>query len=169
VTLKDSPAHALHAYPGDSSVSYSEGILVGYRWFDTKNIKPLFCFGFGLSYTSITYSDFAVQKPFYGIDDTIRVEFKLKNTGHRPGVETVQLYIGKPDSKVLRPAKELKAFKKEAVEAGREAIVALSVPVKDLSYFDESQMKWIVEPGTYALYLASSSQDVKDSLNVKVE
>jgi len=167
--LEDSPAHALNAFPGDSSVTYSEGILVGYRWFDTKNIKPMYCFGYGLSYTSFQYLGLAADKANYVSKDTIRVTVTVKNKGTRGGLETVQLYAGKPDSKITRATKELKAFKKVAIDAGKKTDVKLSVAVKDLAYFDEKQMKWVIEPGAYLLMVAASSQDVKGSVTVKVE
>jgi beta-glucosidase len=169
VKLEDSPAHALNAFPGDSSVTYSEGILVGYRWFNTKNIKPLYGFGYGLSYTSFRYSGLTSDKKEYEITDTMLVTAKIKNTGNRTGLETVQLYVGKSDSKILRPAKELRAFKKMTIDAGNESIVKLLIPVKNLAYFDERQMNWVVEPGMYTLMVGSSSQDVKGEVKVKVK
>ncbi len=169
VKLEDSPAHALNAFPGDSSVTYSEGILVGYRWFDTKNIKPLYNFGYGLSYTSFHYSGLASDKTEYGIADTMLVTAKIKNTGRRNGLETVQLYVSKPNSGIMRPTKELRAFKKVAIESGKENIVKLLLPVRNLAYFDEKQMSWIIEPGVYTLKVGSSSQDIKGFVTVNVK
>ena len=94
------------------------------------------------------------------------VTAKIKNTGNRTGLETVQLYVGKSDSKILRPAKELRAFKKMTIDAGNESIVKLLIPVKNLAYFDERQMNWVVEPGMYTLMVGSSSQDVKGEVKV---
>jgi beta-glucosidase len=167
--LEDSPAHALNAFPGDSSVSYKEGILVGYRWYETKKIKPLFCFGYGLSYTTFQYAYFSSDKSDYSISDTIKLVFKLRNTGKQAGMETVQLYSGKPESKISRPVRELRAFKKVPVEPRKSATFNVSLAVRDLAYFDEGSMKWIVEPGTYKLMLASSSCDVKASIDVRIK
>lgn len=169
VKLEDSPAHALKAFPGDRTVTYAEGILVGYRWFTTKQIKPMYPFGYGLSYTSFQYSGLKTDKPAYSRTDSITVTLKIKNTGKRAGMETVQLYAGKPDSKVLRSVKELRAFKKVEVGAGKESAVTMKIAVSDLAYFDESQMKWVVEPGTYSLMAAASSEDVKGTVSVKIQ
>ncbi|MCB0471458.1 MAG: glycoside hydrolase family 3 C-terminal domain-containing protein, partial [Flavobacteriaceae bacterium] len=110
--IADSPAHATNSFPGDSTVVYKEGILVGYRWFDTKNIEPLYPFGYGLSYTTFDLSDLNTDKKEYGPDDTIIAEVRVRNTGNRAGKEVVQLYVSKPDSQVERADKELKGFDK---------------------------------------------------------
>jgi beta-glucosidase len=159
--LNDSPAHAMNAYPGDSTVSYSEGILVGYRWFDTKNIKPTYCFGYGLSYTEFNYSGLTTDKPEYRSGDKIKVALNLKNTGNREGFEVVQLYVSDMEPKVMKAAKELKAFKKIPVAIGAETFVNLELNASDLSYFDESQMKWVLSPGKYKIRVGSSSQDMR--------
>lgn len=118
--LKDSPAHALEAYPGENlQETYKEGILVGYRWFDTKKIEPLYCFGYGLSYTNYNYSDLQTPKKAYKSGENILASIKIKNTGKYAGKETVQLYVSKTGSVVERPEKELKAFKKVWVAPGQ--------------------------------------------------
>src|SRR6185312_9650812 len=112
-SLDQSPAHALGAYPGKNlQEEYKEGILVGYRWFDTKKIEPLYCFGYGLSYTTYKYSGLFTNKKSYKPSDYIVASLKVKNTGKYAGKETVQLYISKEGSAVGRAEKELKAFKK---------------------------------------------------------
>ena len=114
--LEDSPAHATNSFPGsETEVVYKEGILVGYRWFDTKEVEPLYPFGYGLSYTSFAYSDFKVDAQ---TKDEIALSFNLSNTGPVDGKETVQLYVSKADSKVPRAKRELKSFKKLNVPAG---------------------------------------------------
>ena len=167
--LKDSPSEALNAYPGENlKVDYKEGILVGYRWFDTKKIEPLYCFGYGLSYTSFGYSDLQTDKKSYKTSDTISVTLKVKNTGKYAGKETVQLYVGKPGSAVERADKELKAFKKVNIAAGETANVNLQVPVKDLAYYDEKTNGWVVEPGEYKLMAGTSSRDIEQSSAITV-
>jgi beta-glucosidase len=168
-SLKDSPAIALDAYPGkDLHEDYKEGILVGYRWFDTKKIAPLYCFGYGLSYTTFKYSGFAAAKKIFKPTETITATLKVKNTGKYAGKETVQLYVSKPESKIKRADKELKAFKKVNIPAGQTATVTLSIPVKNLAYYDVASHSWKVESGTYKLLAGTSSRDIKQSFVVTV-
>ena len=169
VSLDDSPAHAMKAFPGDSSVTYKEGILVGYRWFDTKNIKPLYCFGYGLSYTKFAYADLQTNKTSYNQADEIEVSLKVKNTGTRDGLETVQLYVSDEAPKVFKASKELKAFTKVFVAAGQESIAKMKIKVSDLAYFDDNLMKWVVTPGSYKIMAGTSSKDILVSAAVVVE
>lgn len=167
--LKDSPAHALDAYPGENlKVDYKEGILVGYRWFDTKKIEPLYCFGYGLSYTDYAYSGFKTGKTSYKPGETIMATVTVKNTGKYDGKETVQLYISKDGSVVKRAEKELKGFKKVLIPAGQTASVNISIPVKDLAYYDVKTSKWVVEPGKYKLLAGTSSRDIKETATITI-
>lgn len=167
--LKDSPAHALDAYPGENlQVDYKEGILVGYRWFDTKKIEPLYCFGYGLSYTGYKYSGLKTAKKTYNTGENITATVTIKNTGKYAGKETVQLYVSKDGSAVERPEKELKAFKKVLIPAGQTANVTVSIPVKNLAYYDVKTSKWVVEPGKYKLLAGSSSRDIKETETINV-
>ena len=162
--LKESPAHALNAYPGENmEVDYKEGILVGYRWFDTKKIEPLYCFGYGLSYTEYNYSGFSTNKKMYNLNENITVTLKVKNTGKYGGKETVQLYVSKTGSGIGRADKELKAFKKITIAAGESTEVTMNIPVKDLAYYDVTTGKWMVEPGKYTLLAGTSSRDIAQS------
>lgn len=161
--LEDVPAHAfgLDVYPGrDLKQTYKEGILVGYRWFDTKQIEPLFPFGYGLSYTKFELSALTVGKPTYKQNETINVRVEVRNTGGYSGKETVQLYVSKLGSKVERAEKELKGFKKVNVEAGKSTIVSIQIPVKDLAYFDVKSKEWIIEPGRYRIAAGASSRQI---------
>jgi beta-glucosidase len=170
--LEQSPAHALgvEAYPGqDLQEEYKEGILVGYRWFDTKNIEPLYPFGYGLSYTSFAYSGLRTNKNGYKESETITATITVKNTGSYNGKETVQFYVGKAGSVVARAEKELKAFRKVDITKGESKTVTVSIPVKDLAYFDANSMNWIVEPGEYTLRAGSSSRDIKETVKFVVK
>lgn len=169
VSLDDSPAHYLKAFPGDSTVNYAEGILVGYRWFDTKMIKPLYSFGHGLSYTTFAYSGLKTNKTSFNQADEIEIAVTVKNTGTRDGLETVQLYVSDEAPKVLKASKELKAFAKVFVAAGQEKEVKLKLNVSDLAYFDEKLMKWVVTPGSYKLMASTSSQTILASTSIVVE
>ncbi|WPU97867.1 glycoside hydrolase family 3 C-terminal domain-containing protein [Mucilaginibacter sp. cycad4] len=168
-TLHDSPAFALNTYPGkERTTEYKEGILVGYRWYDTKKIDPLYCFGYGLSYTRFTYSGISTDRKTYKTGDKIDVMFKVKNDGKIQGKETVQLYVSKVKSSVSRPEKELKAFKKVLIAPTKTATIRISINVNDLAYFSEKQNKWIVEPGDYKILAASSSKDIRQVAEIKV-
>ena len=169
VSLHESPAHLLNTFPGENlTADYKEGIFVGYRWYDTKNITPLYPFGYGLSYTTFNYSALHTDKKSYTNNQDITTTITLKNTGKFAGKETVQLYIGKPGSSVERAEKELKAFKKVMIGAGQQATVTLSIPVKSLAYYNEQNGKWIVEPGDYKLMAGTSSQDIKATATISI-
>ncbi|MFD1257832.1 glycoside hydrolase family 3 C-terminal domain-containing protein [Mucilaginibacter terrae] len=162
VSLNDSPAFALNTYPGQNQIAeYKEGILVGYRWYDTKKIKPLYSFGYGLSYTQFTYPALQLGKKSYNRGNKVLVSVKVKNSGKVAGKETVQLYVGKRSSTVLRAEKELKAFKKLMINPAQTANVTMEFAVNDLAYYDVKTKKWIVEPGHYQVYAGSSSADIK--------
>ncbi len=170
--LKDNPAHFYGelSYPGDSiNQYYKEGIFVGYRWFDTKKIEPLYPFGFGLSYTSFTYSKPVADNKEVKENGKVKVSFTLSNTGKVDGAEIAQLYVSKPKSSVERAAKELKAFKKVFLKAGESRKVTMDVSIKDLAYYDESGSNWVVESGGYTLLVGSSSRDIKGKVNIKVD
>ncbi len=167
--LMDSPAHATNSFPGGKEVKYAEGILVGYRWFDTKNIDPLYPFGFGLSYTTFAFDNAKSDKTSYGPSETISVSVDVKNTGKTDGKEVVQLYASKSDSKISRASKELKGFKKILVKAGDSNTVTIEVPVKELAYYDVATKKWVVEPGKYTLKLGNSSRDIKKEITVTIQ
>jgi beta-glucosidase len=168
-SLDESPAHALNTFPGDNlTANYKEGILVGYRWFDTKKIDPLYCFGYGLSYTSFDYSLLKTGKKSYHKGENITASIKLKNTGKYGGKDIVQLYVSKVNPKVEKAEKELKAFKKVYVNAGNAAQVSLNFNVNDLAYFDVNAHKWIVEPGEYKILVGSSSRNILQTATINV-
>lgn len=168
--LKDSPAHATNSFPGGEVATYDEGILVGYRWFDTKNIEPQYPFGYGLSYTNFNFSNARVNKnEAYAGDETIRVSVDVKNTGDYDGKEVVQLYVSKSDSKVERAAQELKGFQKEMIAKGDTKTVTIDVPVKQLAYYNMDNDNWTVEPGTYTLKLGNSSRNILQEVTVQVK
>ena len=167
--IEDSPAHATNSFPGDKTVTYAEGILVGYRWFDTKKIEPLYPFGYGLSYTTFAFDNAKTDKKLYASNETIAVSVTVKNTGKVDGKEVVQLYSSKSDSKITRAAQELKGFQKVLVAAGKSQTVTIQVPVKELAYYNIDAKKWTVEPGTYTLKLGSSSRDIKKEVVVTIK
>ena len=155
VKLEDCPAHFFGeiSYPGDSiRQEYKEDILVGYRWYDTKKIRPLFPFGYGMSYTAFEYSKPAVSAKTMNADGSIDLTVKIKNTGEMVGKEIVQLYIGDEECSVLRPVKELKDFRKVQLLPNEEKEVKFTIKPEALQFFDDKQHTWVAEPGKF-LYI----------------
>ncbi len=170
--LNDYGSHSFGeiAYPGDNvKQEYKEDILVGYRWFDTKKIKPLFAFGYGLSYTSFEYGKIATDKKIYSTDETIKVSFSIKNIGKVDGAEVAQVYASQPKASVMRPVKELKAFKKVFLKAGEIQHVEVEIKVKDLAFYDETLQDWKVESAEFILRIAASATDEKSSISIQVK
>jgi beta-glucosidase len=161
--LDDSPAHALHAYPGENhAVEYKEGLLVGYRWFDTKQIEPLFPFGHGLSYTHFEYSNLTVKPASQDTAGAVAiVELDLANTGERAGGEVVQVYVHDVESSLPRPDKELKAFTKVALGPGEKQHVTISLPRRAFAFYDPAKSAWVAEAGDFDLLVGSSSRDIR--------
>jgi beta-glucosidase len=170
--LEDNAAHSFGklSYPGDSiNQYYKEDILVGYRWFDTKKIKPQFAFGYGLSYTNFELGKLTTDKSAYGKDDVIRVRFTVKNTGSRLGSEVAQLYVSDPVCSVVRPVKELKAFEKVSLQPEEAKTVEMNIKVADLAFYDESKQDWNVEAGDFILQLGNSSDNIAQKLKITVK
>lgn len=176
VRLEDVGAHALGAYPGvkraDSPIvdlEYKEGILVGYRWADTKKVKPLFPFGHGLSFTEFTYGNPVADKSVMTDSDTISISLDISNTGKTAGAETIQLYISDPKSSVMRPDKELKGFQKVFLLPGESKTVCFSLNKDDLSYFDAERHEWVAEPGVFIAKIGASSGDIRKTIKFKLK
>ena len=141
-------------FPGKrNTVEYREGLFVGYRYYDTAGVKVNFPFGFGLSYTTFAYSDLEVEED--------GVSFVIKNTGSVAGAEIAQLYVGKENSVVPRPKKELKGFVKVFLEPGEEKRVTIPFDDKTFRYFNVKTDKWEVEGGEYVIYIGASSEDIR--------
>jgi beta-glucosidase len=188
--LEDSPAYALKNYPqvreaGDDvfvdltqnrqrrqapavHADYSEGLLVGYRWFDTKDVEPLYPFGFGLSYTTFNYANIATDKAKYSSKESIQVTFELSNTGSVAAEEVVQLYVTREDGQVEWPEKELKAFDRVNLKPSETKSVTLSVPVSSLRYWDEATHDWQLEHSTLNIAVGASSRDIKLNTSVQI-
>lgn len=169
-SLKDTPSFKLGSFPGkDDTTHYEEGILVGYRWYDTKHIQPLFPFGYGLSYTHFDFSDIKTDKTDYTQNEDIKLSLNLKNTGAYQGKETVQVYVHVVNPSVMMADKELKAFKKVSLNPGEEKNVQFSIPVKDLAYFDVDKNKWVVLPGKYQIMVGASSRDIRGRAGITIQ
>lgn len=175
VRLEDNAAHSFNdplVYPGVEKDSYREeyreGILVGYRWHEAKGIKPLFPFGYGLSYTSFTISDAQLNSTSLPTDGTLTVTATVSNTGSRDGKEVVQAYVGKLNSRVERAPKELKGFSKVLVPAGAKQQVQISIPVSSLAFYNEDTHAWEVEKGDYKLFLGNASNNISSELSFSI-
>jgi beta-glucosidase len=161
VSLSDSPIQSTSQYPGvtepGDSVgphsSYSEGLLVGYRWYDAKNITPLFPFGYGLSYTSYHYSDLRLTPT--GADKAA-AKFTVTNTGTVAGTDIAQAYVGMPAA-AGEPPRQLKGFRRVSLAPGKSKAVTISLPATSFIHWDDSQSTWTISAGTYTVYVGDSS------------
>ena len=143
---------------------YTEGPLVGYRWFDTREIKPMYAFGHGLSYVSFAYG---AMKAAAG-RKAVKVSFELTNEGGMDADEVVQLYVARPGATVEWPAKELKAFARVSLKAGQTRTVTLEIPLKDLRYWNVDTNAWDLEHGTLRLLLGAASDDIRQQTEVNI-
>lgn len=150
-------------------IHYNEDILVGYRWYDTQNIEPLYPFGHGLSYTtfSLTKPELTVKK-ITG-SQPIKCTVVLTNIGKRKGSEVVQLYVREDNPTLLRPVKELKQFDKIALSPGEKRIVEFELTKQDFAFWDEQSHGWKVNPGRYTIMLGTSSKAIEHSLSFVIE
>lgn len=139
---------------------YSEGLLVGYRWFDTKGVPVLYPFGHGLSYVNFDYANIQSDKAQYAANDVIKVSFDITNKGAMEADEVVQLYVRRLDAKVEWPHKELKAFQRVTLGAGNTESVTLEVPVSELRYWDEATNGWKLESGKIEVLVGTSSAEL---------
>ncbi|MCP4424613.1 MAG: beta-glucosidase, partial [Chloroflexi bacterium] len=158
--LQDNPAYI--NYPGeDGCVHYGEGIFVGYRYYDKKEIAPLFPFGHGLSYTMFAYDNLRLNGNSFGAGDSILVSVDVTNTGERAGQEVVQLYVRDESARAVRPLQELKAFAKVALEPGEMKTVSLTLDRQALAFYDTAVHDWVTEPGKFTVLVGSSSRDIR--------
>ena len=169
--LNDNGAHHYgeKSYPGkNGSQLYKEDILVGYRWHDTKNIKPSYGFGHGLSYTTFELLNIQSDKKTYTLNDSIKVSCEVKNTGGIEGKEVVQVYIGKKNSKVKRAKKELKGFKKVSVSNNQSIEVNININIKALAYYNEKSASWEIEKGNYIIYIGNGSRNISKEIEFTI-
>ena len=170
VKLEDNSAHALGEFVYERSnevvdIKYNESIFVGYRWADKqKKVKPLFAFGHGLSYTTFAYGKATADKKEMTAEDVLTITVPVTNTGHREGAEIVQLYISDLKSSLPRPVKELKGFQKVKLAPGETKNVTFTIGKDALSYYDDAQQAWVVEPGKFEAIVAASATDIKSKL-----
>ena len=167
VRLEDNGAHALGAYdPTSTEAHYSEGIFVGYRWAQKKDIKPLFAFGHGLSYTTFSYSEAEISRTTMSENGNVTVSVNVTNTGEREGKEIVQLYIGDDECSVERPVMELKAFRKVSIKPGETVKVSFPVNAGMLKFYGTDG--WTLEKGSFTAYVGAASDDIRTSVKFNV-
>ncbi|WP_082603412.1 beta-glucosidase [Flavobacterium sp. Root901] len=170
VKYTDTPsAKNFPGFPIDNpkEVTYEEGVYVGYRYFNTFNIKPSYEFGFGSSYTTFEYSRIKLSSPVF--KDKLTVSVTVKNTGKTSGKEVVQLYLAAPSKSIDKPKEELKAFSKtKELKPGESQTLTLTLSPKDLASFLESKSAWIAEEGEYKVLIGASSLDIKQTASFSV-
>jgi beta-glucosidase len=167
VRLEDAPSYP--EFPAKNrEANYGEGIFIGYRYYDVRNAKPLFPFGFGLSYTTFSYSNLRVTPAVVTDTENISVEVTVKNTGKVSGKEVVQLYVREEQPRVVRPEKELKAFAKVALEPGEEKTVNFRLQARDFAYYDVMRRGWLVKPGDFVILVGASSRDLRLQQTIEV-
>src|ERR1700730_9831862 len=149
-------------YPqkGDKRVEYSEGIFMGYRGYEKAGTKPLFPFGYGLSYTTFTYSDLKIAPAAKGSAALLAVSFNVKNTGSRQGAEIAEVYVGDSHAPLPRPAKELKGFAKVSLRPGESKQITVLLDRRAFSYYDAAKHDWAIAPGEFGILVGRSSADI---------
>lgn len=166
--LNDTPSY--FNYPGENgNALYGERIFVGYRYYDIKDIEPLFPFGHGLSYTTFNYGTPTISKYTIVGNEDLVINISISNTGATKGKEVVQLYITDNESNLIRPVKELKKFEKIELSPGEEKLVSFKIEADDLAYFDDSKDMWIKESGNYKVLIGSSSRDIRQTIKFNYE
>jgi beta-glucosidase len=147
------------------NVVYKEGIFVGYRWYESKKIEPLYPFGYGLSYTKFEYSNLKLSKKTINKGEVLSATFEVKNVGKVAGAETAELYVHDVESSVPRPLKELKGFKKVLLNPGESKTIEIELLGKDFSYWDPTKKDWYAEPGEFTIMVGSASNDISQTAN----
>ena len=157
---EDNPVyHSYYPQKNDRHVEYREGVFVGYRGYEQSGVKPMFPFGFGLSYTTFSFSDLQIAGNING-DNLVEVSFRVKNTGTREGAEIAQVYVSDSHASVPRPPKELKGFTKVNLRSGESKLVTIRLDRRAFSFYDVKKHDWNVEPGEFGILIGDSSEEV---------
>lgn len=165
IRVEDSPADL--TYPGEAgTVSYGEGVFVGYRGFRRRGTPPAFPFGYGLSYTTFAFGTPRVDRTTFGAGDAIEVMVPVTNTGDRPGSTVVQVYVRDEESSLLRPDRELKGFAKVALAPGEERGVRITLPARAFAAWDPRAHDWVAEPGVFTILAGSSVEEIHGEVTV---
>jgi len=156
-----SPRYCYNDTDKDNRIQLADGVMTGYRHFDSRNIRPLFPFGFGLSYTSFEYHNFKMSSAKMKPQGKIRLSFDVRNTGKMAGAESCQLYIGDIEASHLRPVKELKDFARVELRPGETRRVSFEITADMLKYFNPDLGKWVAEHGEFNAHVGASCEDVR--------
>lgn len=143
-----------------NDIEYDEGVLIGYRWYESKGIEPLYAFGHGLSYTTYDYSNLKLENSLIKAGSHLNLKIDIENTGKMDGKEVVQLYIRDIESSVLRPKKELKNFRKVQLNTGEKKTVYFTLKERDFAFWDVESNSWKVEPGIFEILIGSASNNI---------
>lgn len=166
--IEDTPAFTNFWPDAHLRIPYAEGVLTGYRWYDTRDIEPAFPFGHGLSYTDFEYSDLMLSADAVTEGETLRVSFKLTNTGQRAGKEVVQLYLQEHHPRLPRAVRDLKNFAKVELAPGESKIVSIDLTSEDFAQWDAELKRWVVNTGDFDVLIGSSSRDLRLQSTVHV-
>lgn len=150
-------------------VEYKEGVFLGYRYYTTYDKQPLFPFGFGLSYTTFSFSHLSVSPQQASADTPITISFDVTNTGSREGADVAQVYIGDPSAQAKRPAKELKGFEKVRLAPNQTQHVSVTLDRRSLAYWSDAKSNWQVDPGRFIVFVGDSSANTPLTLNFSVQ
>ena len=157
---EDNPSFAnYYPEPGTRRVVYKEGIFIGYRGYEHNHVKPLFPFGYGLSYTSFKFANLAVSPESAGANPQVNVTFEVTNTGSRKGAEVAQVYISDDHAKIERPERELKGFERVSLEPGETKHVSVTLDARAFAYWDTSASKWTIDPGKFTVHVGDSVEN----------
>ena len=166
--LQDTPCYLNYGGERDR-VSYSEGVFVGYRYYESKEMPVLFPFGYGLSYTTFTYSNLTVEKGSIRESEQVKVTVDVTNTGDCAGKEVVQLYVGKKDGSIVRPVRELRGFDKIELNPGETKTVEFTLGSRAFAYWEMEIHDWFVESGAYEIQIGTSASEIVLSKEIHVE
>jgi len=170
----ENPVHDSY-YPASTTpgqtphVEYKEGVFLGYRYYTTNDKKPLFPFGYGLSYTTFSFSNLKVDAPEGGEQYAYRVSFDVTNTGQKEGATVAQVYVGDPSAKVKRPAKELKGFEKVRLAPNETKHVTVTFNQRSFAYWSDAKKGWQVDPGSFTVFVGDSSEHTPLQQNLNVQ
>jgi beta-glucosidase len=164
----DTPAH-INFPGGNGEVHYGEGIFIGYRYYDAKEVAVQFPFGYGLSYTTFAYNNLKASAAFFKDMDGLTVSVDVTNTGKAAGKEVVQVYIHDLKSGLVRPPKELKGFAKVELRPGETKTVALALDFRAFAYYHPAYKQWITEDGGFDILIGASAADIRCSLNATLQ
>jgi beta-glucosidase len=166
--LEDTPPYP--AFPAlERECRYTEGLFTGYRWYDTRKIEPLFPFGHGLSYTTFAYRDLSLSTQTLGEGEELTISLRVRNSGERAGQEVVQLYIHGHHPRLPRPKRELRAFRKVALQPGEEEEISFRLSHRDFAFYDPDAGAWTVDTGLFDILVGATSRDIRLQESVTLE